>query len=263
MRLSTALAPFLPDTGAVIALVGGGGKTSALFRLGQELAARGRSGALLTTTTQIRDPRLEDGRDFDQLVLDRDGRQAWPPAPATEDRGPLLVLAAQAVQGKLQGVTPDRIAGLAEHWRYLLIEADGSRNLPVKAPAPYEPVLPARVDLLLGVIGLECLGRPMDGHTVHRPERFAAVSGCAPGEPIRLAHLAALCQSPQGLFQGAPAAARRVLLLNKADLCPLEPGQLLGQLGRLGLDRIAIASLGNSDPEEAVLAHDGMGSKCV
>jgi probable selenium-dependent hydroxylase accessory protein YqeC len=76
-------------------------------------------------------------------------------------------------------------------------------------------VLPARAELVVGVVGLACLGRPMDPGTVHRPERFSAITGCAPGAPIGWEHLTALARHPQGLFKGA--AGPRVLLLNQAD----------------------------------------------
>ena len=63
MRLAEALEPFLPPVagGAVTALVGAGGKTSALFCLAAELMDAG-TRVLVTTTTHIHDPRHEAGR---------------------------------------------------------------------------------------------------------------------------------------------------------------------------------------------------------
>ena len=116
------------------------------------------------------------------------------------------------------------------------MEADGSRRLPVKAPAPHEPALPPGPLLVVGVIGLGCLGRPMDGATVHRPELFARITGCAPGEAIGWAHLAALAAHPEGLFKGAPGP--RALLLNQADLGGPPPPGL-----RLEADLVLVCSL--------------------
>lgn len=263
MRLAEALPTLPPGPGRMIALVGAGGKTSALFGLGEDLAlGPARARVLLTTTTHIYDPRLEDGRGFDQLVLAPELAD-----PARDPPGPLpspgpdpcrVVLAAREEPGtgKLQGIHPDHAARLAQAWDYVILEADGARRLAVKAPARHEPVLPPASALVLGFVSLACLGRPMDGRTVHRPERFGAVTGCAPGAPITLDHLAALARSPQGLFQGAPAGARRVLALNQADLCPEAPAALAARLAALGLpgvDRVLVCALGAARPEARVL----------
>jgi len=68
----------------------------------------------------------------------------------------------------------------------LLIEADGSRQRPLKAPASHEPVIPNWVDTVAVVAGLSALGSPLTEKWVHRPERFAALSGLSPGEIITL-----------------------------------------------------------------------------
>lgn len=285
MNLAEALLPWLPrrslrPAGRVIALVGAGGKTSALFGLGEELSARGAS-VLLTTTTHILDPRTEPGRPFDQVVLDPALEAPagtglpgpWSLEPAPPGRGRRIVLAARELPelGKLKGVHPSRIdelaelaelvelagrAGLERSWPFILVEADGAKGRPVKAPAPHEPVLPAGTGLVLGVVGLDCLGRPMDEASVHRPERFEEATGCGPGAPIRLEHLAALTRSPLGLFKGAPRGARRVLLLNKADRAPADPASLLRQLLAAApwADLILVAALGGPRPDQVILA---------
>ena len=100
MLLSDCLLPFLPaGAGGVIALVGAGGKTSALFGLGEELARRGPAWeVVLTTTTHLFDPRLEPGRSFDRVVLvpawaepAAGDEPAWDPGPARPDRGRRIV----------------------------------------------------------------------------------------------------------------------------------------------------------------------------
>lgn len=265
MSLAELLLPLLPrPQGGVIALVGAGGKTRALYELAGELAGRHESGALMTTTTHLLDPRLEQGREYEQLVLDPAlaepaGGGPWGPGPARPGRGRRILLASQAepATGKLQGIHPSRIPELRRIWAYIIVEADGAKRKPVKAPAGHEPVFPAETGLVAGCIGLGCLGRAMDDAVVHRPERFGPVTGCAPGAPIRLEHLAALVRSPHGLFQGAPAGVRRVLLLNQADLWPFEPGALLDEFqacGPLPVDRILVCALGEPSAGARVLA---------
>jgi probable selenium-dependent hydroxylase accessory protein YqeC len=260
LNLAPLLLPLLPPSGGVIALVGAGGKTSALFGLAGELAEGSPSGVLMTTTTHLFDPRLEPDRAFDQLVLAPD--LAEPAGPAWEGPagpGRRIVLAAREEPGlhKLQGIHPARIAELARTWAFIIVEADGAKRLPVKAPAAHEPVVPPEAGVVLGFVGLDCLGRPMDETTVHRPERFGPVTGCAPGAPIRLEHIASLTCSPRGLFQGAPAGARRVLVLNKADQCATDPEVLLRELraaGPVAADLILVCTLQDPRPWARVLA---------
>jgi probable selenium-dependent hydroxylase accessory protein YqeC len=236
----------LPGGAGLVALVGAGGKTSAQDALARELSARGRS-VLLTCTTHWADRREEEGTPFDRLLLrpGLEGPAAAGAGPGLPPRPGITGLAARpAAPGKLKGIHPSWIPLLRPGWDAVLVEADGSRRLPVKAPGPDEPVLPPAPDLVVGVVGLDCLGRPMDGATVHRPERFAAVTGCAPGAPIRWEHLRALVLHPQGLFRGAGAAAR-LLLLNKLDAAPARPDP--AALRGLGV-RTVLAACGAGHP---------------
>ena len=204
------------DPCPVVAVVGGGGKTATLFALARASRARGLRVAI-TTTTHIRDPRLELGRDFDHIVLlDKSGSRA----PQYHRTPGITIVAATVLEseGRLSGIEAAQVEVLRGQFDLVLVEADGSRGLPVKAPAAHEPVLPLHTSLLIGVIGLDCLGKPMDAATVHRPGLFGPLSGCAPGEIINAGHLVSLCQANEGLFKSCPPQTARILLLNKADL---------------------------------------------
>lgn len=246
MKLAAALLPLLPREG-VVAFVGAGGKTSSLFSLGLALEAEGRS-VLLTSTTHLMDPRLEPSRPVLHLRLRPELEAPMGTLPIPEAPPGLTMLMAReaGTPGKLKGIHPSWIGALRASWPWILVEADGSKGLPVKAPAPHEPVIPPGADLVVGILGLDGLGRPMDVRTVHRPEHFSAVTGCQPGEAIAWEHLAALVAHPQGLFKDAPG--RRVLFLNKGDKAQALPGA--PQLAHLPVDRVLLGSL---EPREAVM----------
>lgn len=239
MRLADAFAPFLPGGSGIVAFVGAGGKTSLLLHLARELEAEGRA-VLVTTTTHLADPR-EEGESFASIVFRPDlEHPAAGRSPAGPDPVPGVTLVVSRLAdgpGKLKGIDPSRVAELREAWDLVLVEADGSKRLPIKAPAPYEPVVPAGTDVVVGVVGLDALGRPMDERTVHRPERFAAVTGCERGAPIGWDHVVALARHPEGLFKGT--RARRVVLLNKSDEAPFIPSP--GQLSALGADLVLLS----------------------
>lgn len=247
MNLADALLPLVPAGGAVIAFVGAGGKTTALFRLARELRPRP---VLVTTTTHLMDPRLERGREDADLVFmpGMEGPFDGGPLPPAAPGITILVAREADAPGKVKGIHPSWIPALRRTWGLVLVEADGSRRLPVKAPAAHEPVLPPGADLVVGLVGLDCLGRPMDLETVHRPERFSAITGCGPGEPILWEHLVALARHPQGLFKGARAS--RALLLNKAETVDVLP-----PVGGLPVDRVLVCSLGAS--EGVILVQEG------
>jgi probable selenium-dependent hydroxylase accessory protein YqeC len=222
-----------------VSFVGAGGKTSLLLHLARELEAEGRP-VLVTTTTNLADPR-EEGGTFARILLradlERPESAGDPALPEALPGVTLLVSRPADVPGKLKGIDPSRVGALRREWPVVLVEADGSKRLPAKAPAAWEPVVPDGTDLVVGVFGLDALGWPMDGRTVHRPELFAAVTGCAPGAPIAWEHVVALARHPEGLFKGA--RGRRVVLLNKVDEAPFLPSP--GQLSALGADLVLLS----------------------
>uniref|UniRef100_A0A7C4ELX0 Putative selenium-dependent hydroxylase accessory protein YqeC n=1 Tax=Fundidesulfovibrio putealis TaxID=270496 RepID=A0A7C4ELX0_9BACT len=190
----------------VVALVGGGGKTSLMYALGRQLAGRG-ARVLVTTTTRIKAP----ARNLFLLG-------SRPDAPPYT-----LLTVGTAVEpdsGKLVGVEPGDIPELMERFRadLVLVEADGAKGRPLKAPLAHEPVIPACADLVIGVLGLDALGQVVDGGTVFRMEAFCAVTGLVPGDVIGPDAYRALAEHPQGIFKGCPASARRVAFHNKADI---------------------------------------------
>ena len=82
------------------------------------------------------------------------------------------------------------MAALAALADYVLVEADGSRRLPLKAHGPREPVLPPERRQTICVVGASGFGRPA-AEAVHRPEHFCALTGAAPETAVTPALVAA------------------------------------------------------------------------
>ncbi len=99
----------------------------------------------------------------------------------------------------------------------LLIEADGSRQRPLKAPAPYEPVIPSWVDGVVVVAGLSGLGQPLGEAVVHRPELFALLSRLEMGDPITADALSSVLVNPDGGLKGIPEGASKSVLLSQVE----------------------------------------------
>ena len=194
----------------LVAFVGAGGKTEAIFALAAEAKLRGLS-VLVTTTTAMRDPRLEADRDIDYFL------EGLPETPLPPPSLNFLALG-KGESAKIHGPDPENFEGLRGHCDLILVEADGSHRLPLKAPADHEPVIPPTSDVVVACVGLDALGKPADEKTIHRLPEFLEATGLGEGRPVDLAALAALVIAPRGAFKGSPSKARRILLLCKGDL---------------------------------------------
>jgi molybdenum cofactor cytidylyltransferase len=201
--------------GDVIALVGGGGKSTAMFRLAREIAAKGGC-AITTTTTRIFGA---------QIAL---SPVHVPAADATRERveaalaahGQVLIIGpTDATSGKAEGVSVTLFERLRAWFPRvtMLNEADGSRMRPFKAPAAHEPVIPAQTTLVVPVVGADVLGKTLDDAHVHRPELVSALSGAPLGAPITPDVVARVLAHPEGGRKGAPPAARVVAMINKVE----------------------------------------------
>lgn len=132
----------------VIALTGAGGKTSFIRRLAWEGKGQG-ARVLVTTTTHMAKPlgagvftgRAEDVKD----MLDRQS---------------VAVAGSLTGQGKMRAAEDCLYEAICPLADLVLVEADGSKRLPIKVPRPGEPVIPGNTDMILCISGLQALGGP-------------------------------------------------------------------------------------------------------
>lgn len=103
-----------------------------------------------------------------------------------------------------------------ENQNPLLIEADGSRQRPLKAPADHEPAIPEFTNHVAVLAGLSGIGKKLTGEWVHRPELFSSISGRQFGETIQPEDLGILLSHPEGGLKNIPRGARKTLILNQA-----------------------------------------------
>jgi molybdenum cofactor cytidylyltransferase len=193
-----------------LAFVGAGGKTTALFQLARELAP-----ALLCATTHL----------GDWQVGQADRHLAWEsgqPAPGIPGQGITLVTGPREPGGdRFRGLDAGQMEYLRQfagfHDLPLLIEADGSRQKPLKAPAEHEPAIPPFVETVVVVAGLGGLDQPLGPQSVHRAEIFAELGGLETGQPVSAESLARVLSHPQGGLKNIPPQARKIALLNQAD----------------------------------------------
>jgi len=192
MKLTEAL-NLLPDNqGIMISFVGGGGKTSSIFTLANELAGVGKK-VLVTTTTAMYNP---VGLNHPNITVL--GDYVTP-------------------EGKLKGITKERADKIYREnsYDFILVEADGSRGRPIKAPAEHEPVVPLSTNILIGVIGMDAFGQGLSSDYVHRPEIMQKITGASLLHRVDEELIVKLVSNPMGLFKECPPGAVKILLLNK------------------------------------------------
>lgn len=156
----------------VTVYVGSGGKTAAIFTQVARLRAEGKR-VLVTTTTHLQSPAAlaAEGRSlplFEERYLSLSADPAEIAARLEADGFCIAALPAQK-PGKLAPLPEAVYAAVCPLADAVLVEGDGSRRLPLKAPAPYEPVIPANADEIVVLCGLSALGRPLEQVTHRLP----------------------------------------------------------------------------------------------
>ena len=234
----------LKDSG-VISLAGAGGKTSLMFKLAHELSKTVDS-VLTTTTTKIFEPKPEQTpcvivSDSVSGLIDR--------AEDLIRKQPHITMASArlAGTGKLIGIPPGAVDTLWDRnlFRWVVVEADGAAGRPLKAPADHEPVIPDCTSCLVGLAGLDGIGRPLTDRWIFRAECFTELSGMTLNSSVTETAVAEVITHNKGLFKSAPARASRIVFLNQADTpdnyaAGQRIARLLSQNLSTGLDRVVI-----------------------
>jgi len=219
----------------VTALVGGGGKTTLMLKLARELAEAG-SRVIVTTATHIFPP--------DGITTLANATRASIETALSKNRA--VCLGSPDGKGKL--TKPDMtIAEMELLADYVLVEADGAKRLPLKAPAEHEPVLPDETRLVIAVAGLSGIGKPIR-EAVFRPERYAALTGKCEGDPVTPQDIALVLTHPEGQRKGVTYDMRFAILLNQADdeAAKLAAAKVAAELNGSGVERTVVASMKNS-----------------
>jgi molybdenum cofactor cytidylyltransferase len=234
------------ERGAVVSFVGGGGKTTSMFRLAAELCASGLR-IVTTTTTHISKDQVHFSPAF--VVID----ELASLTVRLDEYGQCLVIGAPDGKGRVFGASSELIAALSARPDIdaVLVEADGSRSRPFKAPGEHEPAVPERTTILVPIVGINTIGQPLDEDHVHRSEAAAALAHVSVGSVITTETVARVLSHPEGGAKHRPAGARFVPLLNKADTdASLEQAtELAGKLlASLAVDTVVISSMQQEPP---------------
>ena len=158
----------------IICVVGSGGKTTLIKELAEQYRNEGKT-VLVTTSTHMfieTDTLLTD--DADTII------------GALREKGYAMAGIQDGV--KFKALSSETYAAVCAHADVVLVEADGSKRMPLKYPNSTEPVIPDNADEIIVVCGLNALGQKAKD-VCHRPELVKACLGIADDTIITPAHI--------------------------------------------------------------------------
>ena len=211
----------------MVCTVGGGGKTTMVLTLASEALASHHP-VIVTTTTKM-------------------GLNESSGLVSVNDENPLLGNQAVRWIGKVEG---ERILGRSKEEidnyfsnfsGWLLVEADGARRRPIKAPASHEPPIPTQATVVVLNIGLDAIGKPIVDVS-HRPEILAKILDVGIDALITPEMVASLIVHDSGGKKQIPDSSRFLVALTK---CTEEREDLADQV----IDGLS----SETDPPERVL----------
>ncbi|MEA5015546.1 MAG: selenium cofactor biosynthesis protein YqeC [Candidatus Limiplasma sp.] len=172
------------EAGERVAVVGCGGKTSLIGLLAAENAPQG---VLIAPTTRI--------------------------GLAQRVSQPGIAYLGQPQGEKLCAAPLEDILTASAAYPLTLMEADGSKGLPLKGWADHEPVVPDFTTLTIGVVSAKAVGLPATPEHAHRLPLFLTQAGLGEGDVVEEAAVARMirwCMDRHG-------RGRLVVAVNQAD----------------------------------------------
>jgi molybdenum cofactor cytidylyltransferase len=138
-----------------------------------------------------------------------------------------------------------------EEGAILLIEADGARRKSLKAPGEHEPVVPAWVELVVSIAGLDVIGKPFTPEYCHRAELAKDILGIEGDARIESNHLSELLRAERGGLKGAPPSSTvRVILRQSDNSEDIEIGRKIASevLNSERIQNVVIGTLDHENP---------------
>ncbi|MDO5048100.1 MAG: selenium cofactor biosynthesis protein YqeC [Anaerococcus sp.] len=146
----------------IISIIGSGGKTSLMNKLAKDLRKKGR--VLITTSTKIKRPKdYEADFIYDSFEDFRIG-----------NKKNFIIALGKLIKevGKFSAVKEEDLLKIKNNFDYLLIEADGARNLPMKMWKDTEPVIYGSTSKVILVFSAKLIGEKISKDFIYNYKAF-------------------------------------------------------------------------------------------
>lgn len=130
----------------VTAIVGSGGKTTLIHALRDKYLAEGKKVFVTTTTHMFKE--TDTFTDADDLTCIK-----------ALNENNYCMAGTTASEGKISALPESVYTNICKAADIVLVESDGSKHMPLKFPAEWEPVIPPNADRIIVVAGLHALGK--------------------------------------------------------------------------------------------------------
>lgn len=194
------------DRYPVLSVVGGGGKTSLIFRIMEELTAVGKKVLITTTTHMAYEPDRPFAEDGDMISIKQN----------LEGCGYTIAASLDREKRKIGALSEEKLKEIKVLADVMLIEADGAKRYPLKVPASWEPVIWKPTNLVIAAAGSDAVGESI-AKICHRPEQVADFLGKGTEEKVTEDDIVRIAASTEALRKCVDGREYRVLL-NKADI---------------------------------------------
>lgn len=175
----------------IVAVVGSGGKTTYIREQAKKYLAQGKRVLVTTTTHMYAETDTLFTNDAIEICACLQTKGYCMAGQREEQSGnsadeearlpdPMQWLeTADRRHLKIRALSPDVLALAAQYADVVLVEADGSKGMPVKLPAAHEPVIPDGTDMIVIIVGFFAVGQTV-GEACHRPELVCRCLGVSP-----------------------------------------------------------------------------------
>lgn len=193
----------------LVAFTGAGGKTSLMVALAGSLPGT----LVITTTTRMAREQINFAAQSLPAAVSR-----YPSISCIACTRISIIIGPDVEEDKVGGVALEVPAQLLAQpdVAFVLVEADGARMLPLKAPAAHEPAVPPQSDLVIPVAGIDSLNRPISA-AAHRPELVAELLGKQVDDLIEAVDISAVLKHAAGGLKNVPPQARVIPAINKVE----------------------------------------------
>lgn len=186
----------------IISITGTGGKTSLMFEIAKKLKEKGK--VLITTSTKIKMPQEDEVVDY--IYTSKNAYKS--------PKNKCVVVFGEMIKekNKLKEIDRDFFVDIIKDFDYILIEADGSRNLPLKYWKSYEPVIYEETTKVIGVIPIKVMGKIPNSDFIYNFDDYSKNIGLS---RIDKEVILKLIKSKPGFF--STYVGKKIIYINQVD----------------------------------------------
>lgn len=197
----------------VIAITGGGGKTTTMIALGEFYKSKGYS-VLLSTTTKLQSPHFFDFKTDHTFYCESDFFMH------EAKKGESVIFVEEHIMNTKKAHSPreEILALMSKKYDVTILEADGARCLPLKLHRECDPVIPPNVTSVIAIAGMSSLN--------NRAAEFCMGEGDI-NLIVDRSYLEELISNPEGLLKRISNDHKAMILFNQCDLIGSEDIEML------------------------------------